>query len=81
MLLVVLDACSLFILCLSGDGSCVCIKSSVLTLTDALSATESCTELTGSDCDPVYRGVSDGRSLFTCCRDSVIRRYALSSLH
>jgi len=64
-----------------GDGSCVCVKTAVLT--GAVTATDGddlCTELSGSDCDPVYRAVADGRNLFTCSRDSVIRRYALSSL-
>jgi len=64
-----------------GDGSCVCVKTAALT--SAVAATdgdELCTEMTGSDCDPVYRAVTDGRNLFTCSRDSVIRRYALSFL-
>ena len=62
----------------AGDGSCVCMKSAALT--GAVTDSELCTELTGSDCDPVNRAVTDGQSLFTCCRDSVIRRYALSCL-
>jgi len=63
-----------------GDGSCVYTKTAALTGRVADSGNELCTELTGSDCDPVYGAVTDGRSLFTCCRDSVIRRYALNSL-
>ena len=80
------------VVCVAGDGSCVCVKTS--SLTDAVvvaaaadndggtgASDEPCvTELTGSDCDPVNRAVSDGRSLFTCCRDSLIRRYPLNSL-
>lgn len=65
----------------AGDGSCVCVKTAALTGAAVDAEDEQlCTELTGSDCDPVYRAVSDGRSLFTCCRDSVIRRYTLNSL-
>ena len=71
---------------MAGDGSCVCVKTS--SLTDAAgvadndgASDEPCvTELTGSDCDQVNRAASDGRSLFTCCRDSLIRRYPLNSL-
>ena len=67
--------------CVLGDGSCVCMKTSSLSGSAASAADEQAyTELTGSDCDPVYRAASDGRSLFTCCRDSVIRRYMLNSL-
>ena len=65
---------------LLGDGSCVCMKTSAFAAAVTDSGNELYTELTGSDCDPVYRAVTDGRSLFTCCRDSLIRRYALSSL-
>ena len=73
-------------MCVLGDGSCVCMKTAALTQNGSVADAEDapwrlCTELTGSDCDPVYRAVSDGRNLFTCCRDSLIRRYALNSLH
>jgi len=63
-----------------GDGSCVCVKAAALTGAVTNAEAELCTELTGSDCDPVSRAATDGRSLFTCCRDSVIRRYAMNSL-
>jgi len=56
------------------------MKTAALTGAVADAEDELCTELTGSDCDPVYHAATDGRSLFTCCRDSVIRRYALNSL-
>ena len=81
----ILNACecghflSAVVYCVLGDGSCVCMSTAALTGV-AQDDQKLCTELTGSDCDPVYRAVSDGRSLFTCCRDSVIRRYALNSL-
>lgn len=35
---------------------------------------ESC-QLTGPDCDPVYKIVSDGTHLYACCRDGAIRKY------
>ena len=55
-------------MCLSGDGSCFYINSSL----------ETTTELTGSDCDPLYKTVTDGKFLYTACRDSAIRKYLLS---
>lgn len=36
--------------------------------------------LTGPDCDPVYEVVSDGRFIFTCSRDSQIRRYNVEKI-
>jgi len=72
--------CIVCVGCVLGDGSCVCVKTSALTDASATNGDEPRTEMTGSDCDPVYRAVSDGRSLFTCCRDSVIRRYSLNSI-
>jgi len=32
-------------------------------------------QLTGPDCDPVYKVVTDGSSIYTCCRDGLIRKY------
>ncbi|KAK9511579.1 hypothetical protein O3M35_000209 [Rhynocoris fuscipes] len=36
--------------------------------------------LTGSDCDPVYDLATDGEDIYTCCRDSKIRRYRVKEL-
>jgi proteasomal ATPase-associated factor 1 len=33
-------------------------------------------EFTGSDCDPIYDMSTNNSSLFTACRDSVIRKYS-----
>jgi hypothetical protein len=39
-------------------------------------------ELTGPDCDPVYKvAVNDAEEIFSCCRDGIIRRYTLSILN
>lgn len=37
-------------------------------------------QLSGPDCDPVYRIASDGKNFFTCCRDGVIRKYKMSHI-
>ncbi|KAK2155499.1 hypothetical protein LSH36_238g02048 [Paralvinella palmiformis] len=49
----------------TGDGSCFYISEDYKT--DL--------ELTGPDCDPVYRVVSDGSYLYSSCRDGLIRKY------
>ena len=51
-----------------GDGSVVCINE---TLTMSY-------ELTGPDCDAVYRVVHAGNDVFTSCRDGKIRVYSNS---
>jgi len=55
-----------------GDGS-VCYR----TLDPTHNGGFSEKELSGSDCDPVYRVCSDGRNLYTCCRDAKIRKYSV----
>lgn len=35
--------------------------------------------LTGSDCDPIYQLASDGRSIYTACRDGRVRKYLLEN--
>ena len=50
-----------------GDGSCF--------FTDASLRTR--VELSGADCDPVYKVVSDGKYVYTSCRDSYVRKYAV----
>jgi len=55
-----------------GDGS-VCYR----TLDPTKNGSFSGKELSGSDCDPVYRVCSDGRNLYTCCRDAKIRKYSV----
>lgn len=37
-------------------------------------------ELTGSDCDPVYKIAFNQTHLFTCCRDGFIRKYNFDNL-
>jgi len=34
-------------------------------------------ELTGPDCDPVYKVAVNDYHLFTACRDGIIRKYDL----
>ncbi|GFN97619.1 proteasomal ATPase-associated factor 1-like [Plakobranchus ocellatus] len=51
----------------SRDGSCFHITEHW----------ETTTELTGSDCDPIYSISSDGENIFTSCRDGSIRKYSL----
>ncbi|ETE62810.1 Proteasomal ATPase-associated factor 1, partial [Ophiophagus hannah] len=36
-------------------------------------------ELTGPDCDPVYKVAPWGKEIYTCCRDGILRRYQLIS--
>ncbi|XP_005097162.1 proteasomal ATPase-associated factor 1 [Aplysia californica] len=54
----------------TGDGSCFHVSDDWATST----------ELTGSDCDPLYKVCSDGTSIYTACRDGAIRRYSLTYL-
>uniref|UniRef100_A0A8D1UC61 Proteasomal ATPase-associated factor 1 n=1 Tax=Sus scrofa TaxID=9823 RepID=A0A8D1UC61_PIG len=37
-------------------------------------------ELTGADCDPVYKVATWEKQIYTCCRDGLVRRYQLSDL-
>jgi proteasomal ATPase-associated factor 1 len=60
----------------TGDGSC--FTSNVCALSKSFD-NSCCLELTGPDCDPVYRAATDGHNVFTCCRDSVIRKYQLNT--
>lgn len=36
--------------------------------------------LTGSNCDPVYDMASDGKYVFTCCRDGAVRLYIVENM-
>ena len=56
----------IFCFAVSGDGSCF--------YTNELFDTT--LELSGPDCDPVYRVVTDGQYLYSCCRDGLVRKYA-----
>ena len=38
------------------------------------------TEITGADCDPVYKVATWEKQIYTCCRDGLVRRYQLSDL-
>jgi len=35
-------------------------------------------QLTGPDCDPVYKIKQDGNNIYTACRDGVIRKYSIN---
>ena len=51
-----------------GDGSCFLVSEDL-----------SCPlELSGPDCDPVYRAATDGTFIYTVCRDGAIRKYRTS---
>ena len=54
----------------TGDGSCFHVNENWNTTT----------ELTGSDCDPLYSLSTDGDNIYTSCRDGAIRRYSLTYL-
>ncbi|XP_006627858.2 proteasomal ATPase-associated factor 1 isoform X1 [Lepisosteus oculatus] len=53
-----------------GDGSCFMIQQDL----------DHAIELTGPEADPVYKATSWGKSVFTCCRDGLVRKYQLSNL-
>lgn len=55
-------------LSLAGDGSVVCVNEMMSTSY----------ELSGPDCDAVYRVVHAGSDIFTSCRDGYIRSYSNS---
>ncbi|KAH9500223.1 Proteasomal ATPase-associated factor 1 [Bulinus truncatus] len=55
----------------TGDGSCFHVNE----------RWETTTELTGSDCDPIYKVTTDGRNIYTSCRDGYIRRYSLNFIN
>ena len=38
-------------------------------------AYETSLELTGPDCDPVYKVATDGTYMYTACRDGGVRKY------
>nr|KAF6438545.1 proteasomal ATPase associated factor 1 [Molossus molossus] len=53
-----------------GDGSCFIIQQDL----------DYVIELTGADCDPVYKVATWEKQIYTCCRDGLVRRYQLSDL-
>ncbi|XP_045340015.1 proteasomal ATPase-associated factor 1 isoform X2 [Leopardus geoffroyi] len=53
-----------------GDGSCFIVQQDLDYLI----------ELTGADCDPVYKVATWEKQIYTCCRDGLVRRYQLSDL-
>ncbi|CAL1543217.1 unnamed protein product [Lymnaea stagnalis] len=55
----------------TGDGSCFHVNE----------RWETTTELTGSDCDPIYKVSSDGDNIYTSCRDGSIRKYSLNYIN
>lgn len=56
-----------------SDGTC-CLINPVFTAEHPTRIVQ----LTGSDCDPVYQIKHDGSSIFTACRDGLIRRYSIA---
>uniref|UniRef100_A0A6I8QGV9 Proteasomal ATPase-associated factor 1 n=1 Tax=Xenopus tropicalis TaxID=8364 RepID=A0A6I8QGV9_XENTR len=52
-----------------GDGSCFIAQDFDQVL-----------QLTGPDCEPVYRVAAWEKFVYTCCRDGIIRKYQLSDL-
>lgn len=56
--------------CSTGDGSCFFVNHNYQTLV----------ELCGSDCDPLYKTVTDGKCVYTACRDGHIRKYNLHDM-
>nr|XP_056714558.1 proteasomal ATPase-associated factor 1 [Euleptes europaea] len=53
-----------------GDGTCFIIQQDL----------DHIVELTGADCDPVYKVATWEKQIYTCCRDGLVRRYHLSDL-
>ncbi|XP_043929327.1 proteasomal ATPase-associated factor 1 isoform X2 [Protopterus annectens] len=53
-----------------GDGSCFLIQHDL----------DHVIELTEPDCDPVYKVAIWEKTVYTCCRDGVVRKYLLSEL-
>ena len=53
----------------TGDGSCFFINELCNTTT----------ELTGSDCDHIYKVVCDNSHVYTACRDGLIRKYSFAN--
>ncbi|KAM8976862.1 proteasomal ATPase-associated factor 1 [Pelodytes ibericus] len=53
-----------------GDGSCLIIQQDSHRLV----------ELTGPDCEPVYKVATLDGLVYTCCRDGVIRKYQMTDL-
>ncbi|ELK00353.1 Proteasomal ATPase-associated factor 1 [Pteropus alecto] len=53
-----------------GDGSCFIVQQDL----------DYVIELTGTDCDPVYKVATWEKQIYTCCRDGLVRRYQLSDL-
>ncbi|XP_032282891.1 proteasomal ATPase-associated factor 1 isoform X2 [Phoca vitulina] len=53
-----------------GDGSCFIVQQDLDYLI----------ELTGTDCDPVFKVATWEKQIYTCCRDGLVRRYQLSDL-
>ncbi|EHA99905.1 Proteasomal ATPase-associated factor 1 [Heterocephalus glaber] len=53
-----------------GDGSCFIVQQDL----------DYAIELSGADCDPVYKVATWEKQIYTCCRDGLLRRYQLSDL-
>ena len=53
-----------------GDGSCFIVQQDLNYVT----------EITGADCDPVYKVATWEKQIYTCCWDGLVRCYQLSDL-
>nr|XP_060627260.1 proteasomal ATPase-associated factor 1 [Anolis sagrei ordinatus] len=53
-----------------GDGTCFIMQQDL----------DHIVELTGPDCDPVYKVATWEKQIYSCCRDGTVRRYQLSEL-
>ncbi|XP_066106355.1 proteasomal ATPase-associated factor 1 isoform X3 [Saccopteryx bilineata] len=53
-----------------GDGNCFIVQQDLDYVID----------LSGADCDPVYKVATWEKQIYTCCRDGLVRRYQLSDL-
>lgn len=56
-----------------ADGTCICYKS----VAQDNDSTAKRLQFTGSDFDPIYGISSDGKKIYTACRDGIIRSYKL----
>lgn len=63
-----------------GDGFRIVIgrQDGTVNILDNFNSAAEVGYLTGSDCDPIYQLVFDGKSIFTACRDGKVRKYFLN---
>jgi proteasomal ATPase-associated factor 1 len=61
-----------------ADGTCVLIDPN---LKASSTMNKRLIMLSGPDCDPVYKIKKDLNSIYTCCRDGIIRKYSLNLIN